>query len=118
MIVSDFLRAQFLATKGTRHRIRMDCLFCVVATVLCTDARCRHRLMHRRAVSPLSYAPTASTHLLILTLPLLLHTVEKTEQQVSNKRQQDSKVNLIKQIPAGLIKTSAVAKPCGKKLIC
>jgi len=26
MIVSDFLRAQFLATKGTRHRITMDCL--------------------------------------------------------------------------------------------
>jgi len=41
-----------------------------------------------------------------------------TEQQVSNKEQQDSKVNLIKQILAGLIKTSAVAKPHGKKLIC
>jgi len=41
-----------------------------------------------------------------------------TEQQVSNKEQQDSKVNLIKQILAGLIKTSAVAKPRGKKLIC
>jgi len=69
-----------------------------VATVLCTDG--------------------VDSSSLILTLPLLLRTVEKTEQQVSNKRQQDSKVNLIKQIPAGLIKTSAVAKPRGKKLIC
>ena len=76
-----------------------------VATVLCTDARCRHHLMHRWCR-------------LILILPLLLRTVEKTEQQVSNKRQQDSKVILIKQIPTGLIKTSAVAKPRGKKLIC
>ena len=67
MIVSDFLRAQFLATKGTRHRIRMDCLFCVVATVLCTDARCRHRLMHRRAVSPPSYAPTRGVATVLCT---------------------------------------------------
>jgi len=37
MIVSDFLLAQFLATKGTQQRIRMNILFCVVATVLCTD---------------------------------------------------------------------------------
>jgi len=80
MIVSNFLHAQFLATKGTRHRIRMNSLFCVVATViLYTDVRCRHRLMHRRVVSPPFYALMASTHLLMLTLPLLLRTVEKTE---------------------------------------
>ena len=53
----------------------------------------------------------------LMTLPLLLRTVEDraASKQVSNKEQQDSKVNLIKQVPAGLIKTSAVEKTSWEK---
>jgi len=53
-----------------------------------------------------------------MTLPLLLRTVEDraASKQVSNKELQDSKVNLIKQVPgAGLIKTSVVEKTSWEK---
>ena len=89
-------------------------------TLVCRRYRSRwlvHRTMRRRYQSHLRECTRSPSGPHLMTLPLLLRNVEDraASKQVSNKEQQDSKVNLIKQVPAGLIKTSAVEKTSWEK---